>query len=174
MPGIAIHLAAANEYIKNHPEEDKVDFLRGAIAPDYVEDTDISHHSKDSIRNNGLSFLLGKVVLKDCLPDFDFSTAYGRGYFYHLVTDHEFYRMLAKDEERFARMTYAELKEKLYHDYSATGKLLKDRYRVVFPEEAKEFDTDFSEEPLVMDIEDTFSLIEWLGTLDLGRYLKDL
>lgn len=174
MPGLTIHLAAANEYLKNHPEEDAEEFKRGAIAPDYVPDTDISHHSKENIRNNGLSFLMGKVVLKDCLPDFDFNTAFGRGYFFHLITDHECYFALAKDEERFRAMTYAELKEKLYHDYAATHVYLKKKYDVVLPEIAKEYDVEESAEPIVMDIEDLCSIIEWLGTLDLCKYLENL
>ena len=174
MPGLTIHLAAANEYLKNHPEEDATEFTNGAIAPDFVEDTDISHHSRENIRNNGLSFLLGKVVLKDCLPDFDIKTSFGRGYFFHLITDDEYYRSLAKDEERFARMTYGELKDKLYHDYTATNTFLKNKYNVVFPEVAQEYDIDEPDDPLVIDLDDTCSVIEWLGTLDLDEYLKNL
>jgi hypothetical protein len=174
MPGITIHLAAANEYLKNHPEENADEFKKGAIAPDYFPDTDVSHHSRENIRNNGLSFLMGKVVLRDCLPDFDFNTAYGRGYFFHLITDHEYYLALAKDENRFAAMTYFDLKEKLYHDYLATHVFLKKKYNVELPEIAKEYDTEESAEPVVIDLDDLCDIIEWLGTLDLNKYLENI
>ena len=174
MPGLTIHLAAANEYLKNHPDEDATEFVNGAIAPDFVPDKIVSHHSRVNIRNDSLSFLLGKVVLKDCLPDFDINTSFGRGYFFHLITDDEFCRFLARDKDRIATMTYRELKDKLYHDYTATSMFLKNKYNVVFPEAAQEYDIDEPDDPLVIDLDDTCSVIEWLGTLDLDEYLKNL
>ncbi|MBR3332044.1 hypothetical protein IKG28_00190 [Candidatus Saccharibacteria bacterium] len=174
MPGLSIHLSVANTYINKHKIKDKDAFLLGSVSPDISEDTDITHHSSPNIRNNALSFLLGKVILKDCLNDFDISTDFGKGYFLHLVTDYEFYRSLAEDEEKYRNMSYREIKDILYHDYFATSKYYKEKYNLVFPEIVKEYDTLGDETPLIIDIKKTDSIIEWLGSLNLSEYLNNL
>lgn len=167
-----MHLAAANEYLKNHIKENASEFRKGAIAPDFVSDTDISHHSKSSIRDNALSFLLGKVVLKDCLGDFDMNTPFGRGYFFHLITDYEYYRSLVKDRDMLSSMTYREIKDKLYHDYAATNRYFKEKYDVVLPDKAKQYDIDEPDELQIIDIDEASVIIEWLGRIDLNDYLE--
>ena len=97
----------------------------------------------------------------------------GYHYLFHLITDDEYYRSLAKDEERFATMTYRELKEKLYHDYTATNAFLKNKYDVVFPEIAQEYDIDKPGETTVIYQNNACSKIDWQGTLDLVEYLKN-
>ena len=174
MPGLSIHLSVANTYIKKHEIKDKKAFLLGSVSPDITDDTDITHHSSPNFRNSALSFFLGKVNLKECLNDFDFNTDFGKGYFLHLVTDYEYYRSLAEDEERYRNMSYKEVKDLLYHDYYATSKYFKEKYDLVFPEVVKEYDTLGEEEPYIIDIEKTDDIIKWLGSLDLSKYLNNL
>lgn len=123
MPGITIHLAAANEYLKKHPEENAKDFLVGSVAPDCVPRHDVTHHSSPHCNeNDALTFLVDKVNLGGCLSDFDINTSYGRGYFFHLLVDNEFYRnVLGKDKEKFSQMPYETLEEQLENDYDVTS-----------------------------------------------------
>ena len=46
MPGYAIHIAIAQEYIKKHPKEviNKEEFLKGTIAPDLESNKNKSHY----------------------------------------------------------------------------------------------------------------------------------
>lgn len=174
MPGITIHLAAANEYLKGHPEENRSDFLLGAIDPDYLGDTSNTHHSNPDIFNNGLSYLVGKVNIKATLSDFDFNTSYGRGYFFHLVTDEIFYREVSEMGLEFEKMSYGELRELLYNDYAISSNILKNKYGVVFPEKCKEYDLDVKGEMKLLSIDGLSVFIERLSTLDLDDYYNKI
>lgn len=46
MPGFQIHIAIGKRYIKKHKIENTKDFLRGTIAPDFVEDKSKSHYTR--------------------------------------------------------------------------------------------------------------------------------
>ena len=174
VPSIAIHLATATEYLKNHPEENKDDFIIGSISPDLVPDTNISHHSNPNSFDNGLNYLVGKVDLKQCLKDFDFGTSFGRGYFLHLITDKEFYLALSKTRDDFGEMSHARLKELLYGDYSVVNGFFKEKYGLTFPEAVKEYDFSIAGEPKLLDVEKICRLIGELGEMDLGEYYKQL
>ena len=174
MPGISIHLAASNAYLEKHPEENRDEFILGSISPDETEDSALTHHSTPGFRDGSMAFLLGKVNLRECLPDFDINTSFGRGYFYHLITDYEFFHNVAKDVERIERMSYRELKDQLYHDYSATSLFFKKKYKTVFPEIVAKYDFDYDEEPIIIDLDDTCKLIEKLSDIDLEKYMKNL
>ena len=172
MPGLAIHLAAANEYIKKHPNENKVRFLDGAIAPDVAMNGLLSHRSSHDVTKDGQHYLLGKVVLRDCLNDFDMNSSYGRGYFFHLITDHAFCCLLLGYGKNYSDMTYNGIREKLYHDYSVTNAFFKEKYGVVYPEEVKEYDVESSGTPTIINIEDVCRMIEDLSEIDLESYYK--
>lgn len=172
MPSIAIHLATAKEYLKNHPSENKDDFIMGSISPDLVPDTDVSHHPNPNSYENGWNYLVGKVNLEKCLPDFDFDTSFGRGYFLHLITDKEFYLALAKERDDFDKMSHAELKDILYSDYSVINGFFKEKYDLVFPEEVKEYDFSIPGKPKMLNVEKICGLITRLGKTDLDEYMK--
>ena len=170
MPGITIHLAAANEYLKNHPEENVDDFLLGVIDPDYLADTSITHHSGPNIFDSGMAYLTGKVNLKAALPDFDFKTSYGRGYFLHLWMDEMFCDVVLKKKLSFEEMSYNELRELLYNDYAVSSSDLKHKYGVVFPEKSKEYDLDVKGNMNLFSLDELSLFIDSFGTLDLDEY----
>ena len=176
MPGIIIHLAAANEYLKNNPNEDSAEFLKGAIAPDYMPDPDKAHHSSQYIYDGALPYLFGKVNLKESIPDFDINTSFGKGYFYHLITDYVFYRsLLDKDADiNFGNMSYDELRDMLYHDYAATNNYIKNQYNVVVPKIAEKYDVKESVDLKILRLDEICKMIRDLSSLDLNEYLKNL
>ena len=170
MPGLTIHLAAAKEYIRKHPNEDEAEFLDGAIAPDFAADGFLAHRSSPDVTKNGQLFLSGKVILKDSLNDFDINTSFGRGYFFHLITDHEFCQQLLKYENNYSEMTYEGIREKLYHDYSVTNAFFKKKYGVVFPEKIKEYGIEKPGTPIIINTEDICKMIDMLSEIDLKDY----
>ena len=46
MASFMIHLAAANEYLKNHDIDNKEDFILGVLAVDLAQDRIKSHYTK--------------------------------------------------------------------------------------------------------------------------------
>ncbi|MBR6532610.1 hypothetical protein IKT64_02480 [Candidatus Saccharibacteria bacterium] len=174
MPSITIHLAAANAYLDKHPEENRAEFLEGAIAPDFISETKLMHHSSPNTHESALAFLKGKINIKDCLSDFDTKTSYGRGYALHLITDDEFYRSLIDDEAKLAAMSYYDYKQMLYHDYGTMNEFLKKAYGIVFPEIAKRFDLSNDDKPVLLSRERIVEMIEWLSNLDIDEHLRNL
>ncbi len=171
MPGISIHLSVANKYLEMHEIKDKDAFLLGSVSPDLGSIDENLHHSAPNYRDNAISFLKGKVNLKKCLPDFDINTDFGKGYFLHLITDYEFSQLLLKDEEKYKDWSYREFKDPLYNDYAVTNRYFREKYHLVFPEIVKEFDIEEEGAPIIINLKDTDKLIEWLGSLDLNKYL---
>ncbi|MBR2994134.1 hypothetical protein IKF43_01945 [Candidatus Saccharibacteria bacterium] len=174
MPGITIHLAAANEYLKNHPDENKEEFINGSIAPDFTGDSIKSHHSSSNVFDSAMCYLRGKVNLRECIKDFDIDSSFGRGYFYHLITDDRFYSSLAVFEQQFKLLSYEELRNMLYHDYAVTNSFFKDKYKVVMPETVKEFDINKTGDSAIIDLGKVCDMIEGLGVLNLDEYLESL
>lgn len=174
MPGITIHLAAANEYLNMHPEENRSEFLLGAIDPDYLGDTSDTHHSSPDIFSNGLAYLVGKVNLGAALSDFDFKTSYGRGYFFHLMADEMFYREVSEMGLKFEAMSYKELRDLLYNDYAVSSNIMKNKYCVVFPEKCKEYDLDVKGNMKLLSIDELSAFVERIGALDLDDYYSKI
>ena len=175
MPSIAMHLAAANEYLKKHSDENAVDFLAGSIAPDCVPLHEKTHHSTSHYKeSDGLTYLVGKVNLNDCMSDFDFNTSYGRGYFFHLFMDYEFYHnILGADEEKFKKMPYKKLSKRLRYDYDVIGFAIKTKYNVVFTEIVAKYDVNVSGEPVLLSEEKCCEFIEQIASIDLmSEYRK--
>ena len=59
MPGYAIHLAIAEEYLVKHKNriEDYDSFIEGVKFPDSVEDKSLTHYGKGSSNSNLAKFL---------------------------------------------------------------------------------------------------------------------
>ena len=174
MASITIHLAAANEYLKHHPEENRDDFLAGTIAPDYVPESMVTHHSKKNMRDNARTFIEGKIVLADCLSDFDINTPYGRGYFLHLLLDDEFYKLLKEDSADYIDLSYRDYKDIIYADYNKVNHYFKTKYDVVFFGKTKEYDIDEPGTPLLININTLSKVIEKLSKLDLKKTFTEI
>ncbi len=115
MAGYVIHLAVAQEYLKNNKnvEEDYNEFINGVIYPDSVKDKSQTHYGEKSCKTNLYKFLVDKKI----------DNSFNRGYFLHLLTDYLFYNKYIGD---FTRDT-------LLNDYDILNKKLIDEYNIVLP-----------------------------------------
>lgn len=114
MAGYVIHLAVAEEYKKNYPEdiENFDEFIEGIIYPDSVVDKSITHYGVKS----------SKVNLKSYLEQNNIDSSYNKGYFLHLVTDYLFYN---KFLDYFSK--------DIYNDYDILNKQLIELFNVTIP-----------------------------------------
>lgn len=82
MAGYVIHLAVAEEYLRNHKQtENYEEFIEGIIFPDSVKDKSETHYAVKSSKSNLDKFLKDKKI----------DNSFNRGYFLHLLTDYLFY-----------------------------------------------------------------------------------
>ena len=119
MAGYVIHLAVAEEYKKNYPEDiDNYDeFINGVIFPDSVTDKSLTHYGLKS----------SKVNLKAFLDDNNIEDSYNKGYFLHLVTDYLFYN---KFLDYFSK--------DIYNDYDILNKTLIELFGVKIPKDVQD------------------------------------
>ena len=119
MAGYVIHLAVAEEYKKNYPEDiDNYDeYIKGVIFPDSVTDKSLTHYGVKS----------SKVNLKAFLDANNIEDSYNKGYFLHLVTDYLFYN---KFLDYFSK--------DIYNDYDILNKTLIELFEVKIPEEVQD------------------------------------
>ena len=69
MASSAIHLAAANVYLKKHDIKNREEFLMGVISVDIAEDKFKSHYTKTRDTSDLLKYLEGKVQLNEFLKE---------------------------------------------------------------------------------------------------------
>lgn len=86
MPNYVIHIAVAEEYLKNHKDrkENHHDFIEGVIFPDTVIDKSKTHYGRVSSESN-----LYKFLEVNTLQD-----SFKRGHFLHILTDYLFYNKI--------------------------------------------------------------------------------
>lgn len=131
MPGFAIHLAVAKEYIKKHKKEIKCSkqFLYGAIAPDLYENKEKSHYGNYGGKHVGLAPFVTQTEI-------DLTDDFGKGYFLHLLTDELFYYHYFKRETR----KVIQEGQAFYDDYDCLNKRILKYYRLTnIPEEVKDY-----------------------------------
>ena len=120
MPSYTIHLAAALKYLESHAENDRKEFLRGALEPDLLEKP-ASHYGPAS----------SEPCLELCAADRGLSDSFNRGYYFHLYTDKRFYNeFLPKFTKEFSR--------EIYNDYDKINLALIERYNIEIPENVKD------------------------------------
>lgn len=156
MPGYVIHLAVAEEYLRNHKntKEDYNNFIEGVIFPDSVKDKSETHYGKGSSNSNLYKFL----------QEHKLDTSFNRGYFLHLLTDYLFYNKyitcFSKD---------------IYNDYDILNKTLMHKYNVILPEKIK--DCVFFKENLnlkILSLDLVYQLIEEISQMDLDKIAEDV
>lgn len=140
MAGYVIHLAVAEEYIKNFPNDidDYKEFIEGVIAPDSVKDKSLTHYGAKS----------SKVNLKSFFGDRDINDSFNKGYFSHLVTDYLFYN-------RF--LSY--FSKDIYNDYDILNKALIEKFGVKVPDSVKNSVFYLDGETKILELEDTINFI---------------
>ena len=141
MAGYVIHLAVAEEYIKNFPKDvdNYEEFIKGVIYPDSVSDKSLTHYGIKS----------SKVNLKAFLDEKDIDNSYNKGYFLHLVTDYIFYN---KFLESFSK--------DIYNDYDILNKTLIERYNVKLPENVKDKVYYKEGKTKLLELQETIKFIE--------------
>ena len=140
MAGYVIHLAVAEEYIKNYPKDidDYKEFIEGVIYPDSVKDKSLTHYGTKSSKPN----------LKLLFEDKDINNSFNKGYFLHLLTDYLFYN-------RF--LDY--FSKDIYNDYDILNKVLIERFEVKIPDSVKNSVFYLEGETKILNLEETIEFI---------------
>ena len=140
MAGYVIHLAVAEEYIKNYPKDidDYKEFIEGVIYPDSVKDKSLTHYGPKSSKPN----------LKLFFEDKDINDSFNKGYFLHLLTDYLFYN-------RF--LDY--FSKDIYNDYDILNKVLIEKFEVKIPDSVKNSVFYLEGETKILNLEETIEFI---------------
>ncbi|MBR3249385.1 MAG: hypothetical protein IKF83_01640 [Clostridia bacterium] len=151
MAGYVIHLAVAEEYIKNYNEDiDNYDeFIQGVIFPDSVSDKSLTHYGPKSSKPNLKTFLFENNI----------DNNFNKGYFLHLITDYIFYN-------KFIEYYSTDI----YNDYDILNNSLIKKFNVKLPEEVKNKVFYKEGKTKILELNSTIKFIE-----DVGKYrLKDI
>ncbi len=165
MPGLTIHIAIANEYMRNYKGDikNKNEFIEGVIAPDFFEDKYESHYHNYGEVCSGLNYLLDNC-------DFDINSDYGKGYFLHVLTDYIFYNYSFKKEVVYVRSH--DLKT-FYHDYDCTNKFLIEKYNITnIPDKAKKWTGYLDEEPVYLKFDRLTKFIDFVASKKISDQIK--
>ena len=154
MPGYVIHLAAANAHLANFDDvRDRDAFYEGVIAPDLRHPKDESHFGKSPSHSNPDLYL----DTIDTLGDFEL------GYYYHLLTDHLFYRRFMEN----VRWIPA-----IYDDYDRLNGRLIEAYGVIVPEKVRHTVGSRDDAPVLLDYEAVCGFIDTVGAIDLEELMR--
>ncbi len=153
MAGYAIHLAVAEEYIRNYPDDvdDYEKFIEGVIYPDNIKDKSITHYGIKS----------SKVNLKAFFEERDIEDSFNKGYFLHLVTDYLFYN---KFLDFFSK--------DIYNDYDILNKLIIEKFKVTIPEKVKDQVFYKNGNTKLLDLEETINFIKNTANYKLSDIKK--
>ena len=155
MPSFVIHIAVANEYFKKHNmKEEKEEFIKGTIKPDFTDNKLITHYEER----------LGNVNLKEFLETNEIKSSFDRGYFLHLVTDYLFYNHYL---DKY-------LKHDMYNDYYILNKDIVEKYNVLPREEIKKYMTYKEGKTKVLSLELICKVIDEVSSLDLDEVAREV
>ena len=149
MAGFIMHLAIAQEYLKNNKEDDEKAFLYGSIQPDLVTPKSESHYAKAPSYTNLKNFLLENEI----------DTSLKRGQFIHLITDYLFYNHYLP---RFDR-------KDMYNDYMVLNKPLIKKYNVNIIEEAKQYSHSIEGTTKILSYDMACNIIDEISELNLEQ-----
>lgn len=154
MPGYAIHLAMAEEYIKKHKDiKNRDDFFKGVLYPDSVKDKSLTHYGPNSASSDLTKFLKDHTSMDD----------YTKGHFIHLVSDYLFYKEL--DEL---------LSEKIYDDYDILNNEIIKKYNVKIPKEIESI-IHYKEGKLTyLSQELVDKIIENVSSKSIDEYIEEI
>ena len=127
MASFQIHLAVGYVFLKHYSIQNKKDFIRGILDPDFAEDKDISHYTDKNRGTTLKEHLQTKVNLKRYFLENDILTDYQKGVFLHLYTDYEFFHHFFEDSF-LESTTYQLFSKNLYYSYLITSEYLLEKY----------------------------------------------
>lgn len=135
MPSINIHLAIGNRYIEKNKVENKKEFLKGIVAPDFAKDKIKSHYSTNKASDDNMpERVKDKVNIIAFLNENKVETDYEKGVFLHLYTDKMFFEKFFSTE--FLKNTnFKDFFEDLYCSYQETNTYLEEKYNIQFTQE---------------------------------------
>lgn len=184
MPGFQIHIAVGKRYIKKHRIENTKDFLRGTIAPDFVEDKSKSHYTRKTSKNTLKEYLKNKVDINTFLEENRIDTDYKKGVFLHLLTDKLFFTEFFSDEY-INNVDYKTFVRDLYTSYNETNSCIERKYDIHFDSEIqkkmqkniqesrKEKKMDEEKGKNIIPINKLENFIETVSDIDLNEYIKN-
>lgn len=156
MPGYAIHLAVAKEYIRNFRIKDEEEFLKGTLAPDLLSKGEKKEtHYTESTSSH--------VDLNKFLKSNKINTSYQEGYFLHLITDYLFYNKY-----------FLNVNSDIYNDYDILNDELIKKYNIEIPEEVKDRIQSKTGELKVLNREKVFQAISEISRKNLKDYKKEI
>ena len=127
MPGFQIHLAIGERYIEKHDIKNKRQFLKGILAPDFVQNKSISHYTIKTSKENLKEYLKNKVNLEEYFKQNNPKTDYEKGILLHLLTDKLFFTNFFPDEY-IENITYQQFCKDLYSSYDETNHYIEEKY----------------------------------------------
>jgi len=128
MPGFHIHLAIGNRYIEKHYVENKEEFLKGSVAPDF-EQKSKSHYTIEVPPENLVKHLENKVSIEHFLKENEVKTDYQKGVFLHLLTDKIFFTEFF-EREYLNKSTNESFRRDLYYSYRKTNSYIEEKYKL--------------------------------------------
>lgn len=147
MASFVIHLAVAQAYLREHPQEDAAAFERGVLAPDLLEKP-ASHYGPASSQPD----------LDACVASRGLEDSFSRGYYLHLLTDKLFFGEFLQ--------TFS---QELYTDYDKVNADIIKAYGITPPSEVAEKITLSKGEPHLFTKEDVLHFIEAVAAIGLAR-----
>lgn len=137
MPGFHIHVAIGNKYKNKNKILKDLDFDKGIVYPDLVEDEIASHYTGYQDKNNLLEYLNNKVNLYEFLKNNDIDSDYSKGVFLHLITDYLFFNYFI-DKEYLKNVSYDNFCKDLYYSYDLINDYVFKKYDVKYSVYEKE------------------------------------
>lgn len=154
MAGYVIHLAVAEEYLKNTKKtEDYNDFIKGVLAPDEVKDKSLTHYGSSS----------GETHLDRFLKEVNLDNSFNRGYFLHLVTDYIFYNKIFD--------TYS---KDIYNDYDILNAILIEKYKVKIPKQIENSIFYKKGELKILNLEKVEECIKLASSMELDNIKREI
>lgn len=171
MPGFAIHIAVAKQYIKKHSSQikDEEEFIKGTIAPDLNQDmTQISTNKNETHYEEGKT---NKVSISNFLkdPKVNIEQDYWKGYLIHLITDDYFYHKYFKKETR----EIVEKKDSFYYDYDCLNEKILEYYQIEPLEMIKKYINILQANPKYLELDRIISFIEEISNIDIEDQIKE-
>ena len=154
MPGYAVHLAIAQEYLRKRNKEKSQDFILGSIEPDFTNDKSKTHYGESPAYTN----------LKKYLKNNKIDTDFKQGYFLHLVTDYLFYNYYLEEIK----------KPQIYYDYDMTNKTIIEKYKVILPEKVKSKVFFKDGTPQILTLQLAYRVIDEISELTLEEIEKEV
>lgn len=190
MASFSMHLAIAKLYLKEHPEENEKEFIKGTLEPDMVasHEKGRTHYGLHSAWSNPAKYLQEN--------DRSMENSYKRGYFLHLLTDYLFYHYLVDIDKMIDKHSVEKTidgytiesvdKQKLdewiknqRNDFSILEGEIRNRYDIekyidMLPENIRKIMTKAEGELKVFERNSLFEFLEDMSKIDLYKIAKEL